>query len=420
MSKRKLLLADDSVTIQKVVNLTFADEGIEVISVGDGDTAWEKFVEVSPDLVMADVNMPGLTGYQLCEKIRESGANSQTPVILLVGSFEPFDEEEAKRVGADDFLTKPFQSIRQLVNKVTVLLNSVDATAELPQSTDATVELPPINQAVSSYDDTLEMKKSEVESVPTVQYSDTGYDDEMIEANQPSSFAFDESQKFETKSAYEPVNDYSATQPLSSEDIKNFELINSVAPNVDETASDTAQTISEYPIETTEAVAEEEVVAEETVETEHPIEEKVEEPESAIEEKFEDETVAEEPTIEESTVEETPVAESDDEMPLPEVASVLELDEANPLELPPIELDFDENDDELETEEQAEVAPLHSATPTASAQSGELSPELIDLIVKQVVERLSDKAVTNIAWEVVPEITERIIKKMAEEKLNEK
>ena len=121
MSKRKLLLADDSVTIQKVVNLTFADEGIEVVTTGDGNTAMEKFREIKPDLVMADVNMPGLNGYQICEQIKLDETTKQTPVILLVGSFEPFDEEKARAVGADDYLTKPFQSIRQLVSKVTGL-----------------------------------------------------------------------------------------------------------------------------------------------------------------------------------------------------------------------------------------------------------------------------------------------------------
>ena len=72
MSKRKLLLADDSITIQKVVNLTFADEGIEVTAVSDGDTAMEKFVENTPDLVMVDVNMPGLDGYRICEIIKQN------------------------------------------------------------------------------------------------------------------------------------------------------------------------------------------------------------------------------------------------------------------------------------------------------------------------------------------------------------
>lgn len=135
MIKRTLLLADDSITIQKVVNLTFADEGIEVVAVGDGNAAIQKLNEITPDLIMADVHMPGLNGYQICERIRQSKDLEKTPVILLVGSFEPFDEEEAKRVGADDFLTKPFQSIRQLVNKVAVLLNSetaVNGEGEMP------------------------------------------------------------------------------------------------------------------------------------------------------------------------------------------------------------------------------------------------------------------------------------------------
>ena len=84
MSKRKLLLADDSVTIQKVVNLTFADEGIEVITVGDGDSALEKISEVSPDVVLADVHMPGLSGYQICEIVRENPATKN----LLIGVFK--------------------------------------------------------------------------------------------------------------------------------------------------------------------------------------------------------------------------------------------------------------------------------------------------------------------------------------------
>ena len=133
--KKTLLLADDSPTIQKVINLTFADEGIDVIAVGDGNAALQSLREVTPDLVMADVHMPGLNGYQICERIRQNAELSKVPVILLVGSFEPFDEEEAKRVGADDFLMKPFQSIRQLVGRVAALLDST--TAE-PQTMDIT------------------------------------------------------------------------------------------------------------------------------------------------------------------------------------------------------------------------------------------------------------------------------------------
>ncbi len=186
MSKRKLLLADDSITIQKVVNLTFADEGIEVITVGDGDAAMKKFVEVMPDLVMADVNMPGVDGYRICEMIKQDDETRQIPVILLVGSFEPFDEEEARRVGADDYLTKPFQSIRQLVNKVTDLLNS--SNGEEPANIEETAQSDSGKTSVPVFTETA------------VQLGDAGMDDEMIQTNQIGSMPVDEPQKFESDS----------------------------------------------------------------------------------------------------------------------------------------------------------------------------------------------------------------------------
>src|SRR5918998_2722106 len=122
VSGRKMLLADDSITIQKVVDLTFADEGMQVTTVSNGEQAIQKLEEIAPDIVLADVFMPGRNGYEVCEYIKRDERFRHIPVMLLVGSFEPFDEAEARRVGADDYLTKPFQSIRQLVNKVTSLL----------------------------------------------------------------------------------------------------------------------------------------------------------------------------------------------------------------------------------------------------------------------------------------------------------
>ena len=124
MAKRTLLLADDSITIQKVIKLTFADEGIDVVTVGDGDTAVQRIAEVQPDIVLADVNMPGLNGYQVCERVKSTDSTRRIPVLLLIGTFEQFDEAEADRVGADARLTKPFHSIRQLVELVTELMES--------------------------------------------------------------------------------------------------------------------------------------------------------------------------------------------------------------------------------------------------------------------------------------------------------
>ncbi len=135
--RRTLLLADDSPTIQKVISLTFADEGLEVIAVGDGDAALRVLEEVAPDIVLADAVMPGLDGYGLCERIKGDVRFRHIPVMLLVGTFEPFNEAEARRVGADTVLTKPFQSIRDLVSKVGSLLGGGESKHEDEAATEA-------------------------------------------------------------------------------------------------------------------------------------------------------------------------------------------------------------------------------------------------------------------------------------------
>ena len=127
----RILLADDSITIQKVVNLTFADEGIEVVAVSNGDQAERRLLEVMPDLVLADIFMPGKNGYELCESIKENPQFRNVPVVLLVGAFEPFDQAEARRVRADAHLTKPFES-RTLVETVRRLISASGRTTAGP------------------------------------------------------------------------------------------------------------------------------------------------------------------------------------------------------------------------------------------------------------------------------------------------
>jgi CheY-like chemotaxis protein len=106
----KLLLADDSITIQKVVSLTFAEEDFEVTCVGNGEIAIEKIREARPDIVLADIFMPRKTGYEVCEFVKTTPQYQHIPVILLVGTFEPFDKNEAARVRSDGYLTKPFET----------------------------------------------------------------------------------------------------------------------------------------------------------------------------------------------------------------------------------------------------------------------------------------------------------------------
>lgn len=119
MSK-KLLLADDSVVIQKLVGLSFANEDIEIISTDNGDDAIAMAREIQPDVVLADVVMPGLSGYEVCEAIKRDANLAQTPVLLLTGTFEAFDESRADAVGANGQITKPFeaQALVERVNEV--------------------------------------------------------------------------------------------------------------------------------------------------------------------------------------------------------------------------------------------------------------------------------------------------------------
>src|SRR6188768_2096950 len=118
---KKILLADDSITIQKVIELTFSDEDFEVVTVGNGRLAIERLPEARPDLVLCDIIMPEKDGYEVCDFIKKNPALQHIPVLLLTGAFEPFDQERAARVGCDGFLAKPFEP-QTLIAKVKELL----------------------------------------------------------------------------------------------------------------------------------------------------------------------------------------------------------------------------------------------------------------------------------------------------------
>lgn len=113
----KILLADDSITIQKVIGIIFGGEEYSLTVVDNGKTAVEKARELNPDVLLIDALMPGMTGYEVCEAVRAIPELATKPILILTGSFEPFDEDKAKKCGADDYLAKPFES-QQIVNKV--------------------------------------------------------------------------------------------------------------------------------------------------------------------------------------------------------------------------------------------------------------------------------------------------------------
>lgn len=120
---QKLLLADDSITIQKVVELILAEEGFEIRSVNNGQEALDAIESFQPDIILADVDMPNMNGYQLSERIKTNEATKHVPVILLTGAFEPVDHELIQQVHADDYLVKPFES-QDLISKIHATLTA--------------------------------------------------------------------------------------------------------------------------------------------------------------------------------------------------------------------------------------------------------------------------------------------------------
>jgi CheY-like chemotaxis protein len=117
-SVAKILVADDNSNIQKMVGLALKDQGIDVVAVGNGEAAVRKISDVKPDLVLADVFMPVRNGYEVCRYVKEDSSLAHIPVILLVGAFDPLDEQEAQRVGADGVLKKPFVPPDPLISMV--------------------------------------------------------------------------------------------------------------------------------------------------------------------------------------------------------------------------------------------------------------------------------------------------------------
>jgi len=379
MTGRKLLLADDSVTIQRVVDLTFTDEGMQVITVGDGEQAIRKLEEFTPDIVLADVLMPGLDGYRLCEFMKRSERFGQIPVMLLVGSFEPFDEAEARRVGADDFVTKPFQSIRQLVNRVGSLLGGKPANDVAVTSERSTLGLAGTGAAPEPD------HEDRIETAPLTAMSNQ-FDEPEMELQTADTLRFQSDQpeeRFEREPAFTNANAYSAeTTPMEvrSETRTSLETFNDALLDLDDLDADIVAPESDDTVL--------------DLEYESPVTVNA----SVASEPFQ-------PSVEFAGA--TPTATAVEEYRIPEAISSQ-----------PSESSWTIVEDEVAVEEPVKSEVAETKTPAAAGRQiglHELSPEAIDAIARRVVEHLSEKVVREIAWDVVPELSELLIKQRLDE-----
>ena len=317
--RRRILLADDSVTIQKVIELTFMDEDYEVRAVSNGDDAIKALGEVDPDFVIADVHMPGANGYEVCRRSKER--RPDVPVLLLVGTFEPFDEAQARSAGADSYLKKPFDS-QELLQRVGELLSRGAAPAPTPGPAE-TVLMPAMGLTPEP---AQEWGGFEVEATPEAEPFSAG-----------SEFSLDE-----------PSTDTWRASGYTPESEELFELEAPEAPSVRPAGF-------ELPLSETERLGVPEASA--------PLLPSLEETERRIEG---------------SSFQEAP----------------LSLDESH----------------EPQAEARMAVPPAVAAGTAVVVGNGELSDADVDRIARRVVELLGDKAVRDVAWEVVPDLAEVVIK----------
>jgi CheY-like chemotaxis protein len=161
----KILVADDNANIQKMVALSFEDRGVAVVSVGNGEAAVRRIPDVQPDLVLADIFMPVRNGYEVCEFVKKDERFSHVPVILLVGAFDPLDEKEARRVGADGVLKKPFVPPDPLIAMVmSALEKNPKVAAELAKAREAKQAPPP--EVVESIPEPATSVRAELKPLP--------------------------------------------------------------------------------------------------------------------------------------------------------------------------------------------------------------------------------------------------------------
>ncbi len=150
MSKT-ILLADDSLTIQKVVELTFSDTDFEVIATSSGNELLERLPSSGADIVICDTIMPGIDGYGVCQGIKSEPSTLHIPVILMTGTFEPFDRDRALAAGCSEIITKPFEA-RNLVETVKKLVSGQGVAAPAAEAHPGSVAPPEFGDVVTPPD----------------------------------------------------------------------------------------------------------------------------------------------------------------------------------------------------------------------------------------------------------------------------
>lgn len=155
----KILVADESPTIHKIVAMAFEEEGIIVEGISRGEHALEYMVKFQPDIVLADIHLPGTNGYELCRQIKNSPSFGSVRVILLTSDFEDIDQVELEISRADDFISKPFKT-EEILKKVKSQLKIPGLEKEVPAKTAGSPQEPENNEVIQNeFEDIINQPK---------------------------------------------------------------------------------------------------------------------------------------------------------------------------------------------------------------------------------------------------------------------
>ena len=211
----RLLVADDSITIQKIVSMAFEIEDVEVEGIGNGQEAFDRISQFNPDIVLADVDMPGLDGFELCAKIKESPETSSIKVLLLASDFEEFDEQRYQNCGAANHISKPFKS-DDIVAMVKSLLgtSSGDEGAVMLSGADLIEEEGPIELTEKPLDvDDIELPSKTLSDQNASEPKEEPTLEELLESVEKLS-----TEGGEFSSSEDEISAEALEQPLSGED----------------------------------------------------------------------------------------------------------------------------------------------------------------------------------------------------------
>jgi DNA-binding response OmpR family regulator len=140
-----ILLVDDDAALLEVVTIMLSQEGYRVVTATDGDEALEAMTRESPDLVILDIMMPRMSGFEVCRKIR---AESEIPIVMLTAKSQSVDKVVGLELGADDYITKPFDT-KELLARIRAILRRLERQGE--QKKNGTLTLGPISVDSGSY-----------------------------------------------------------------------------------------------------------------------------------------------------------------------------------------------------------------------------------------------------------------------------